>query len=116
MIPASMRAPLVGLLAAATLVLSGCGGSPTADDNGDGGKGSPKGTTAAEKVYAWNTFEILAFRTGNPDNPVNAIPGRATADTAVAPMLPAKIWNSAMKPLKAGMPSEANAATANRPA
>jgi acetylornithine deacetylase/succinyl-diaminopimelate desuccinylase-like protein len=37
------------------------------------------GLTAAEKVYAWNTFEVLAFRTGNPDNPVNAIPGRATA-------------------------------------
>jgi acetylornithine deacetylase/succinyl-diaminopimelate desuccinylase-like protein len=39
--------------------------------------------TAAEKVYAWNTFEILAFRTGNPDNPVNAIPGRATATCQV---------------------------------
>ena len=37
------------------------------------------GLTAAEKVYAWNTFEILAFRTGNPDNPVNAIPGKAVA-------------------------------------
>ena len=37
------------------------------------------GLSAAEKLYAWNTFEILAFRTGNPDNPVNAIPGKATA-------------------------------------
>lgn len=37
------------------------------------------GLSVAEKVYAWNTFEILAFRTGNPDNPVNAIPGMATA-------------------------------------
>jgi acetylornithine deacetylase/succinyl-diaminopimelate desuccinylase-like protein len=37
------------------------------------------GLTAAEKVFAWNTFEILAFRTGNPDNPVNAVPPRATA-------------------------------------
>ncbi|HEX2825951.1 MAG TPA: M20 family metallopeptidase [Burkholderiales bacterium] len=37
------------------------------------------GLSPAEKVYAWNTFEILAFRTGNPDNPVNAIPGKATA-------------------------------------
>jgi acetylornithine deacetylase/succinyl-diaminopimelate desuccinylase-like protein len=37
------------------------------------------GMSAAEKVYAWNTFEILAFRTGNPDNPVNAIPGYAIA-------------------------------------
>jgi acetylornithine deacetylase/succinyl-diaminopimelate desuccinylase-like protein len=37
------------------------------------------GLSAAEKLYAWNTFEILAFRTGNPDNPVNAIPGKAVA-------------------------------------
>src|SRR5581483_3580014 len=37
------------------------------------------GLTAAEKVFAWNTFEVLAFRTGNPENPVNAIPPRATA-------------------------------------
>ena len=44
----------------------------------DHGWGEP-GLSAAEKVYAWNTFEILAFRTGNPDNPVNAIPGKAVA-------------------------------------
>jgi acetylornithine deacetylase/succinyl-diaminopimelate desuccinylase-like protein len=37
------------------------------------------GLTRAEKVYGWNTFEVLAYRTGNPDNPVNAIPGRASA-------------------------------------
>jgi acetylornithine deacetylase/succinyl-diaminopimelate desuccinylase-like protein len=37
------------------------------------------GLSAAEKLYAWNTFEMLAFRTGNPDNPVNAIPGKAVA-------------------------------------
>jgi acetylornithine deacetylase/succinyl-diaminopimelate desuccinylase-like protein len=37
------------------------------------------GLTGPEKVYAWNTFEVLAFRTGNPDNPVNAIPPRARA-------------------------------------
>jgi len=41
------------------------------------------GLSAAEKVYAWNTFEVLAFRTGNPDNPVNAIPGKATATCQV---------------------------------
>ncbi len=35
--------------------------------------------TQPEKVYAWNTFEVLAFRTGNPDNPVNAIPPKAAA-------------------------------------
>ena len=38
------------------------------------------GSAATEKVYAWNTFEILAFRTGNPDNPANAIPGKAAID------------------------------------
>jgi acetylornithine deacetylase/succinyl-diaminopimelate desuccinylase-like protein len=37
------------------------------------------GLTAAEKVYAWNTFEVLAFRTGNPENPVNAVPPKAVA-------------------------------------
>jgi len=41
---------------------------------------SEPGSAATEKVYAWNTFEILAFRTGNPDNPVNAIPGKAAID------------------------------------
>lgn len=38
------------------------------------------GLTAAEQVYAWNSFEVLAFRTGNPDNPVNAVPPRAIAN------------------------------------
>ncbi len=37
------------------------------------------GLSPAEKVFAWNTFEVLAFRTGNPENPVNAIPPKATA-------------------------------------
>lgn len=32
-----------------------------------------------ERVFGWNSFEVLAFRTGNPDKPVNAIPGRAWA-------------------------------------
>jgi acetylornithine deacetylase/succinyl-diaminopimelate desuccinylase-like protein len=35
--------------------------------------------TPAERVFAWNSLEVLAFRTGNPDHPVNAIPPRATA-------------------------------------
>jgi len=37
------------------------------------------GLTPAEKVYGWCSFDVLAFRTGNPDAPVNAIPGRASA-------------------------------------
>lgn len=35
--------------------------------------------TSAERVIGWNSFEVLAFKTGNPDAPVNAIPGQAVA-------------------------------------
>jgi acetylornithine deacetylase/succinyl-diaminopimelate desuccinylase-like protein len=35
--------------------------------------------TPAERVFGWNSFEILAFKTGNPEAPVNAIPPSATA-------------------------------------
>ena len=37
------------------------------------------GLSPAERVFAWNSVEVLAFRTGNPDRPVNAIPARAVA-------------------------------------
>lgn len=35
--------------------------------------------TPAERVFGWNSFEVLAFRTGNPERPVNAIPPSAIA-------------------------------------
>lgn len=35
--------------------------------------------TPAERVFGWNSFEVLAFTTGTPDSPVNAIPGKARA-------------------------------------
>ena len=35
--------------------------------------------TPAERVLAWNAFEVLAFTTGTPDRVVNAIPGKAQA-------------------------------------
>ena len=38
------------------------------------------GLTPAERVFAWNTLEVLAFKTGNPEHPVNAIPPRAVAN------------------------------------
>ena len=44
----------------------------------DANWGEP-GLTPAERVFGWNALEVLAFRTGNPDRPVNAIPPRATA-------------------------------------
>ena len=53
----------------------------------DAGPGGPKidrdwgepGLTPAERVFAWNSFEVLAFSTGTPERPVNAIPGKARA-------------------------------------
>lgn len=38
-----------------------------------------RGLTQAEKVFGWNTFEVLAMSTGNPERPVNAVPPRARA-------------------------------------
>lgn len=35
--------------------------------------------TAAERVYGWNTLEVLAFGAADVDKPVNAIPGTARA-------------------------------------
>ena len=41
------------------------------------------GLTPTQKVYAWTSFIVLAFQTGNPDNPVNAVPGTAKATCQV---------------------------------
>jgi acetylornithine deacetylase/succinyl-diaminopimelate desuccinylase-like protein len=32
-----------------------------------------------ERVFAWNSLEVLAFTTGNPEAPLNAVPPRARA-------------------------------------
>lgn len=53
----------------------------------DGGEDGPEidpdwgepGLSPAERVFGWCSFEVLAFVTGNPDKPVNAIPPRASA-------------------------------------
>lgn len=37
------------------------------------------GLTPTERLYGWNTLEMLSFLTGNPARPMNAIPGSATA-------------------------------------
>ncbi len=67
-IPANVRAALQGL------VFGGDAGDPVIDT----GWGEP-GLSPAERVIAWNTLEVLACRTGNPDFPVNAIPHTAQA-------------------------------------
>jgi acetylornithine deacetylase/succinyl-diaminopimelate desuccinylase-like protein len=58
-----------------------------ADCEVDGGEDGPEiepwwgepGLSPAERVFGWCSFEVLAFKTGNPDTPVNAIPPRAWA-------------------------------------
>ncbi|NYT75717.1 M20 family metallopeptidase [Alcaligenaceae bacterium] len=58
-----------------------------ADCEVDGGENGPKiepdwgepGLSPAERVFGWCSFEVLAFKTGNPETPVNAIPPRAWA-------------------------------------
>ncbi|MBL0297667.1 MAG: M20 family metallopeptidase [Betaproteobacteria bacterium] len=67
-IPANVRAALAGVEV---------GGDP-GDPAIDAGWGEP-GLTPAERVFGWNTLEVLALRTGNPDHPVNAIPAAAQA-------------------------------------
>jgi acetylornithine deacetylase/succinyl-diaminopimelate desuccinylase-like protein len=37
------------------------------------------GLSPAERLYAWNTLEVLAMSSGNIEKPANAIPGRANA-------------------------------------
>lgn len=58
-----------------------------ADCQVDGGADGPRiepdwgepGLSPAERVFGWCSFEVLAYKTGNPDTPVNAIPARAWA-------------------------------------
>ena len=58
-----------------------------ADAHIDAGEGAPaidpnwgeEQLTPVERVFGWNSFEVLAFKTGNPDRPVNAIPPSAIA-------------------------------------
>ena len=65
---ASVRRALDGLT-----VTGGVDGPPI-----DAEWGEP-GLTPAERVFGWCSFEVLAFLTGNPQRPVNAIPPRASA-------------------------------------
>ena len=71
----------------------------------DGGEDGPQidrdwgepGLSPAERVFGWNSFEIVAFTAGTPERPVNAIPGTARAHcqlryvvgTAVEDIIPA---------------------------
>ncbi|TDN70364.1 M20 family metallopeptidase [Paraburkholderia sp. BL10I2N1] len=60
--------------ALADITVGGGPNDPAVDDNW----GEP-GLTPAERVFGWNSFEVLAMKAGNPENPVNAIPSSAFA-------------------------------------
>ncbi len=66
--PAAVRAALAGL------ELEAEGGAATIDADW----GEP-GLTAAEKVYGWTSFIVLAMVSGRPENPVNAVAPDARA-------------------------------------
>ena len=71
--------PRNGLPASVRSVLTGCevgGGGEAASI--DPGWGEP-GLTAAEKIYGWNSFIVLAMVSGRPENPVNAVAPNARA-------------------------------------
>lgn len=52
---------------------------PGADEPALSDDWGEEGLSAAERLYAWNTLEVLAISSGNIDKPANAIPGHARA-------------------------------------
>jgi acetylornithine deacetylase/succinyl-diaminopimelate desuccinylase-like protein len=52
---------------------------PMADEPALAESWGEEGLSAAERLYAWNTLEVLAMSSGNIEKPANAIPGRASA-------------------------------------
>ena len=52
---------------------------PTEGEPALSGNWGEEGLSAAERLYAWNTLEVLAMSSGNIDKPANAIPGKASA-------------------------------------
>ena len=67
-LPAAVRAAL------ADIAVGGGPGDPAVDSDW----GEP-GLNPAERVFGWNTLEVLAYGCGNPAQPVNAIPPAARA-------------------------------------
>ncbi len=52
---------------------------PMADEPALSANWGEEGLSAPERLYAWNTLEVLAMSSGNIDKPANAIPGQAHA-------------------------------------
>jgi acetylornithine deacetylase/succinyl-diaminopimelate desuccinylase-like protein len=52
---------------------------PMADEPALAENWGEEGLSDAERLFAWNTLEVLAMSSGNIEKPANAIPGRAQA-------------------------------------
>ena len=52
---------------------------PSSDEPALSDNWGEEGLSPAERLYAWNTLEVLAMSAGNIDKPANAIPGHARA-------------------------------------
>ncbi len=72
-----LRPPPIPEAVRAALATIPIGGGP-ADPGIDEDWGEP-GLSPAERLIGWNTLEVLSLAAGNPDAPVNAIPGAAHA-------------------------------------
>jgi acetylornithine deacetylase/succinyl-diaminopimelate desuccinylase-like protein len=70
--------PRNGMPAAVRAALAGCELHSEASATIDPDWGEP-GFTAAEKVFGWNSFIVLAMVSGRPENPVNAVAPNARA-------------------------------------
>ncbi|MEK8052817.1 M20 family metallopeptidase [Ideonella sp. DXS22W] len=72
-----LRPPAPSAQIRAALAEVPVGGDPD-DPTLDADWGEP-GLSPAERLYAWNTLEVLALGAGQPQRPVNAIPADAVA-------------------------------------
>ncbi|HZE55530.1 MAG TPA: M20 family metallopeptidase [Bradyrhizobium sp.] len=52
---------------------------PMTDEPAPSENWGEEGLSAPERLYAWNTMEVLAMSSGNIEKPANAIPGQASA-------------------------------------
>ncbi len=94
LVPALRTPPVPEAVRAALSAITVGGGADDPDIDQDWGE---PGFTPAERVIGGNTLEVLSLAAGNPDTPVNAIPGSAHAHcqlrfapgTDVAGMIPA---------------------------
>ncbi|MBT6882623.1 MAG: M20 family metallopeptidase [Rhodospirillaceae bacterium] len=69
--------PLSDAVRASLTDIAPSGGDDAPDIDPDWGE---PGLSPVEQIHAWNSFEVLTFKTGNPRQPVNAVPAEARAN------------------------------------